>query len=1364
MATRADRELALGVLFSGRMDNTFKEAVDAIKRGLINVNKETAKMAKGSGDALNSVSRNSKKIVNEMSNVGKQISRVTGVMERLSAAFKVVFTYGIAGQGVFALSNAFRQGITAIIDFDQSLHNLKAITGATNAEVGAMGTKVLELGASTRYSAKEIADAMVILGQAGYSAVESMEMIKASTDLAQGTLEDLGTTVDLLSSVMMAFQIPTSKSAETADIMAAAINKSKLTVDKLRVAFNYVGPVAFKVGLSIRDVAAAMMVMSNSGLRASTIGTSLRQVLARIKSPSDKLRESFIRAGADMSIFARETVSFRDILKELVKIVPDSATAFKLFGMWGAPAISALTNAGVVGFDKMYKATLIAGGATDMAKEQMKGLGVQVKNLANSLGVLAIKMGKGGFTDALSAVVFLLKKITDGFAWLATSTGGQLTLSFAGIITTIGVLALALKYLNTAFVSLALGTTIAKASAMIHTFTGLGLTTYSLSAAFTRLKVVMLGHPLLFWATIIAGVAAAVYSLVQRKKNYIKNLEEEIIATDQVVVSLQNYKTRLAELEPGTEEFNSIIKAMIAEHKDLKVELINNAREFGNFGASIQKMIDKKVGENLGKQMDILSDAMKKASDNTWLWIGPDSLLGKLLTKVWPSFFEGVVAKQKTALEKMKAQAEEMAGTLRLEGATGKTSVHDIAQMLETKSGKNTNREEWIELLKQATQIQKALVQMDMEAERSKEVFKAAAPALSTYLEALYEKAPARFAVELKKAEGAIQGEMARFNKLLAKDDENSVENAKSLGQAEAIAQVDAFTKAFKEGNPNKSAEWVYQERRKLIKEFIKDAEVMLAEEPKAIREGAEKDVKELSKTFVEGQELSKADKKAVADIRERADQRAIEKTKYYNSKIKALKEVAIETDETAEKKYTDNASQLAEQRSAMILQLTTEGHKKLEAEYINEIDKINKLEKEEIKKLSGTGRQVAEGQYAAMRRAAKVKWKLEDAELTADEAQKELEIEILNNKIKLEQQERAGLDTTQLKKDIKDRELKLEIDAALKELNLVKIQFDAIASIEGIGYAARLKAEKAFLAAKLKYESLLTDQAIIANEDAQNQEYKNWRDRMEAKIKEMRRGKSTELEIQEYANKQILENSNSVFEGMGVGLTNWLRESASGAKEGEELFKGSLDKISGFFSQIFDDIGHNKTVEFKTAFKQMVAEILIEISKLIFQLMVLKPIIEALKASLTGLSAKSGKGGWLGILGSIAGSLLGGFTGGGGGYGDVGQGIGLKPGFAGGGVITEPVSGMGLKSGKFYNFAEKGPEGIFNMDQMAAMGGSSNKAPNFTLNITNKGQALGVEDKKTKWDGEKYIVDVVVKNIDNYGKINRAIETRGRS
>ena len=121
--------------------------------------------------------------------LGKQISHVTGVVGRLQAALKVVAAYTVAGALMVGLVSGLKSGVEEIVNFDQALKNLQAITGATDTELLGMSETAKAVARDTKFSATEIADGMTLLGQAGFSAEESMNAIRATATLATGTLK-----------------------------------------------------------------------------------------------------------------------------------------------------------------------------------------------------------------------------------------------------------------------------------------------------------------------------------------------------------------------------------------------------------------------------------------------------------------------------------------------------------------------------------------------------------------------------------------------------------------------------------------------------------------------------------------------------------------------------------------------------------------------------------------------------------------------------------------------------------------------------------------------------------------------------------------------------------------------------------------------------------------------------------------------------------------------------------------------------------------------------------------------------------------------------------------------------------------------
>ena len=230
---------------------------------------------------------------------------------------------------IFGVIGAIRTAIGNMVEFEQRLANLKAITGATTEETKQLGKTARELGVSSRLSAVEIADGMTILGQAGFSAKETMQAMKAVVALSVSTLETMAVSVDLVTTSLRAFELDASEASNVANTLAAGANYSKLTMGDLKTAFNYVASAGSQAGMSIDKVVAALGTMRDRGIQASTMATGLRGVLGVLIAPTDRFRKEVERVGLKMKDVSPLYNDFGTILRRLRDAGFDVESAFK---------------------------------------------------------------------------------------------------------------------------------------------------------------------------------------------------------------------------------------------------------------------------------------------------------------------------------------------------------------------------------------------------------------------------------------------------------------------------------------------------------------------------------------------------------------------------------------------------------------------------------------------------------------------------------------------------------------------------------------------------------------------------------------------------------------------------------------------------------------------------------------------------------------------------------------------------------------------------------------------------------------------------------------------------------------------------
>jgi|GEM_PF-4689756 len=399
---------------------------------------------------------------------------------------KSFVAYTVAAATTAAALGTAMKAFTTNIQFSQALKDLEAITRATTEEMGLLDAKIREVAGITKFSAGEIAEGMKLLGQSGFSALETIGAIEGVANLATGTLSTMNTSVELVTSALRVFKDENINASDAADIFTNAVNNSKLTVDKIQTAMNYLGPIAARAGVSLKDTSASMMVLANTGMRASSIATGLRRVFKELVSPTDKMKKAIREAGLSVEDFDLRANDMQTVIKNLQYVVTDADTAFELFGLRGATAASALATQGVEAFEKMQLAVQLQGTAAENAAIQVEGLGIIYKQIGDKAANLALAMGDAGLNGVLrvfgNTVRYTLDRLTDLVGLPAARWFVGLTSAAA------------------AFIALQIGASMVKASAAMAAF---GAATKAATARILAMNVAILANP---WGMAIAGI------------------------------------------------------------------------------------------------------------------------------------------------------------------------------------------------------------------------------------------------------------------------------------------------------------------------------------------------------------------------------------------------------------------------------------------------------------------------------------------------------------------------------------------------------------------------------------------------------------------------------------------------------------------------------------------------------------------------------------------------------------------------------------------------------------------------------------------------------------------------------------------
>lgn len=342
-----------------------------------------------------------------------------------------------AGAAVAAVGIAMGAGlmvaVNAAAEFERKLDYFAAVSNSTQAEYDAIREKALELGQDTIFSANQIADSFVELGKAGVSAKDIIGGVGEGV-AALGAAADipLDTAAQIIMSAVQTFGLSADHAVGVADKLAGAANASIVEVQDLGTSLKYAGGVAASLGIPFEDVNTALALLGTYGLKGSTAGTSLRQILVSLGGATNKATKELQSLGIitedgsnkffDANGSAKSLAEIFQILQEATAGMGDEAKLASLKTIFQNRALAsaiALTNEGAAGFATMTgeieKTT-----AMEVAGKRLDNLSGDIEILKGNIETLAIKNGSQlqeffrGLVQGITGVVQWFANLSDG--------------------------------------------------------------------------------------------------------------------------------------------------------------------------------------------------------------------------------------------------------------------------------------------------------------------------------------------------------------------------------------------------------------------------------------------------------------------------------------------------------------------------------------------------------------------------------------------------------------------------------------------------------------------------------------------------------------------------------------------------------------------------------------------------------------------------------------------------------------------------------------------------------------------------------------------------------------------------------------
>ena len=383
-----------------------------------------------------------------------------------------------AGVGIAALGAPLAAigvlSVRTFAQFEQSMARVGAVSGATEEELSRLTDTAKEMGRTTVFTARQSAEALAFMAQAGLSVEEQIGALPSTLNLAAAAQIDLASSADIVTNVMSGFGLEVEDVSRATDVLVTGFTSANTNLIQLGQAFKFAGPVAKAAGLEFEETAAALSLMGKAGIQASMAGTGLRGAITRLLNPSGEAQRVIERLGLTVLDSAGRIVPLVDIITQLEDSGLTAGDAMQIFGQRAGPAMLALLGEGSGALRQLTEEMQVSAGVaeeiaaksidtlqgsltllTSQAESTQIALGQNLapvirslafaagpflqtlaewisKNPALTLTIVAISAALVVFGTALAAAGFIIPAAVSGFALLTVAVG-FLTGGFIGL-------------------------------------------------------------------------------------------------------------------------------------------------------------------------------------------------------------------------------------------------------------------------------------------------------------------------------------------------------------------------------------------------------------------------------------------------------------------------------------------------------------------------------------------------------------------------------------------------------------------------------------------------------------------------------------------------------------------------------------------------------------------------------------------------------------------------------------------------------------------------------------------------------------------------------------------------------------------
>ena len=564
---------------------------------------------------------------------------LTDATQRASDGFTVM-------KGALAnlVADGFRLAINAAKDFtkatleagmsfEQGMAQVQAVSGASGEELEALTEKAKEMGAKTKFSATESAEAFNYMAMAGWKTEDMINGIEGVMNLAAASGADLATTSDIVTDALTAMGYSAGEAGKLADVMAAASSNANTNVEMMGQTFQYAAPIVGALGYNMEDTAVQIGLMANAGIKGEKAGTALRSILTRLSAPPKECAEAMEELGVSLTDSEGNMKSLDDVMGDLRKAfkgldeTQQTANAKAIAGQEAMSGLLAIVNAAPADYQKLTKAVKESEGAAEsmantmndtvegqltLLKSQIEGVQIQIYEkltpaLRDGIDEISEYIGSVNWDQvgeklgnfATKAIDFF-KKIIDnaeGIGSVLKSVGTVLAATF--VISKVASFAQAIVGLYTTFKALKTATDVATTSQLL-------------------LNAAQAATPIGLVTAAVAGLTAGLIYLATKNKEVGESYQTLTEFEQEQVEKINEMREAYVELQSARDENVQAITNEYGYYQELATELDSLVDANGQVKEGYEDRVNfilTTLNEAVGTEMELVDGVIQNYQD-----------------------------------------------------------------------------------------------------------------------------------------------------------------------------------------------------------------------------------------------------------------------------------------------------------------------------------------------------------------------------------------------------------------------------------------------------------------------------------------------------------------------------------------------------------------------------------------------------------------------------------------------------------------------------------------------------------------------------------------------------------------------------